>query len=440
MGGATDARPLALFRIVFGVTLLVDLVDRAFDLTVFYSDAGLVPTVLLPTLQGRVRLPWLFDAPWTSALLFAIAGVAALAFTLGVRARAAALYLWLFETALALRNDFVTDGSDLVMALAAFWSIFADVAAAWSLRPGPRRLARVLPVRLLELQVALIYLSSGISKSGDSWRHGNALYYALQLNNLSRPLGMMLLGAPALCRVLTFATLAIELAYAPLVLAPRIGRRTRPLAALLATAFHLGTLSFMRVGMFPLVMIAMQALLVPATWLDALERRLRRRTPPVAAPLPPPSPVERVIGAALVAQMALVVWSLTPLPVPSWLRRELALVSLVQQWAMFAPDVMREDGYFSAVGQLRDGRTIEPLSLAAPRLLPQSTGYSRWFKLRENLAVSEPVQALVLRYLCAHVSELREVTLTYHQRTTREPGQAPQPYVVKRRFFRRCPQ
>jgi hypothetical protein len=396
--GTTDARPLALFRILFGLTLLADILDRLADFRAFYTDEGILPRALLPTVLGHVRLPWLMGTPLASGLVFAVGIAAALAFIAGFHARVAATALWLFESTLCLRNDFVCDGGDLVMTVLAFWSIFADLDAAWSVRPGPRRLARALPQRLLELQVVLIYLCAGLAKTGASWRHGDAIFFALQLNNLSRPLGMTLLRSAAACRLLTFSTMAIELSYAPLVLAPGISRVTRPLAA--------------------------------------LEARLQRE-PPVAAP-PSPSRARQIVSALFVAQLALVALSLTSLRLPNVLRRELFFAGLSQDWTMFSPEVAREDGFFTGHGTLDDGRAIDPLPLAAPRMLPQTSQYSRWFKLRENLASDGRVQAMVLRYLCARVDGLHDLTLTYHRRLTRAPGEDSRPFSVAATFSRRC--
>jgi hypothetical protein len=434
-----DARPLALFRILFGLTLLGDVVDRLADFRVFYTDEGILPRRELALLIGKVRLASLVGAPWTSAVFFAFGAIAAIAFVLGVRARLAAVALWLFELTLLRRNSFVCDGGDLVMIVLAFWSIFADVDAAWSLRRGPRRLARMLPQRVLELQVALIYLTAGVAKTGVTWRHGDAIYFALQLNSVSRPLGMALLGWPAVCRVLTFASRGLELGYALFVLAPRAQRVTRPLAALSATAFHVGIALFMRVGMFPFVMIAAQAPLIPASWLARIERRLHNPqagTPPPSAP--PPSRSRNIVYALVVAQLALVAWSLTPLPRPDFVSRELMNAGVAQDWTMFAPDVLREDGYFTAQALLDDGAKIDPLPSLAPGLLPRTTTYSRWFKLRESLASDERVQVMMARYFCRRLPRMTELTLVYHARRTHAPDEPPQPFDIGNVLVRRC--
>lgn len=83
-----DSRALAAFRISLGALLLADLLLRARDLTAFYTDAGVLPRALLreqfPTF-ARVSLHAVSGSLWLQALLFLVAGGAALALLLGYR-------------------------------------------------------------------------------------------------------------------------------------------------------------------------------------------------------------------------------------------------------------------------------------------------------------------------------------------------------------------
>jgi hypothetical protein len=101
---------------------------------------------------------------------------------------------------------------------------------------------------------------------------------------------------------------------------------------------------------------------------------------------------------------------------------------------MFAPEVSLVDGYWSASGTFADGQTADPLARVAPALEPQSPrGYSRWYKLRDNLIDRRQLQALLCTYLCRRLSappRLIGLTLTLRQRPTREVGGPPRPFAI----------
>lgn len=433
--GTVDARPLALFRIAFGAVVLADALDRFVDLRAFYTDAGMLPRAALHELMhgwGRSPLVALVGSPWAAALLLGVGAAAALALAFGLAARAATVVVWLYLLTIVGRNGFILDGGDLVMLALAFFALFADVAAVWSLRRGPPR-PRVpaLPVRLLELQVALIYLASGLDKHGPLWRRGEALYHVLQGNDYARPLGMALGSSPSLCALLTFATLAIELAFAPLVLSPLRNGAARAIAATSAAALHLGIYALMRVGMFSFVMLAALCLFVP----PSLCRRIR-----AVADGAPPSRWPPALTPPLLALFALVaLHALAPRWTPQPLARLLGRLGVQERWTMFAPDPPCVDGYWAATARRRDGATVDPLRELAPKMLPQrSLRYSRWFRLRDAAADDPTLQMLLLQWFCRREPALEEATLWYWRRPTHAPGAPPERFSLSSDRSWRC--
>lgn len=374
----------------------------------------------------RSPLALAVGTPVAAGLLLGVGAAAALLLALGVWSRAAAVVAWLYLNAIAARNPFVLDGGDAVLAALTFWSIFADLDGAWSLRRGARRATvAALPVRVLECQMALVYLAAAVAKSGPTWRSGEALYHVLQDNDFARPLGMALLARPALCALLTFATRAIEAGFVPLVLSPWRPRQTRALAAALAALMHLGIFAFMRVGMFCPAMLAGLCLFVPL------------RAP--AAPSTQTRSFPRALALALgLVFAATAVNALAPRHTPRVIGAALHRLGLHQSWTMFAPDGAELDGYFAARASLGDGRVVDPLRLAAPKLLPSPAfAFSRWFKLRDNLAGNAQLQAVVTRWLCRRLA-LVDVTLEDWQRPTHAPGELPARFTLASSEHRRC--
>ena len=128
-------------------------------------------------------LPTSSGVLWTCYALFM---AQALALTIGVypRIQAACLFVWLLS--LHHRNNLIWDGEDVLFRIACFLLIFMPTAAAWTLTK-PKKLASptpIWPLRLLQIQLACLYLSSVLCKLlGDAWLDGTALHYALHLDD-----------------------------------------------------------------------------------------------------------------------------------------------------------------------------------------------------------------------------------------------------------------
>jgi hypothetical protein len=418
--GTVDARPLGLFRIAFALVVAADAIDRLRDGLVFYGDAGLFPRARLCELWPALRLDGaaaLIGSPASVAILFGVGLGAALVLLLGLLGRAPAVALWLYLVTINARAPFVGDGGDAVMTALAFWLVFAESDAAFSLRRGPRVAAiRAWPVRLLELQLVLIYLVAGARKLNHDWLAGEALFRILQNNDYARPLGMALLEHPSLCRLMTWTTLAVELGFAPLALG--WPRRGRGVAALAAAGLHVGIYGLMRVGMFSFVMLAALLLFVPLG---------------SAAPAPAPAWPRRWRRLAMatgtlftLAAASAFLRGHTPAP----LRRVLVALGLAQDWSMFAR-AARNEGYWRGQGQLADGSTRDVLAAWAPAVLPQASArFSRWYKLRDNLSDDPLLRLELLDWICRQqrAPRLAEATLIRWERQVREPDEPPHPF------------
>ena len=117
---------------------------------------------------------------------------------------------------------------------------------------GPTRVP-AWPVRLLQIQVSVLYFVSGFWKVIDaSWQDGSALWVALASPTFTR------FGAPSWAPQWPFAagTMLVawwELLFPALVAVPC----ARRIVLAFGAAFHLFILVFMNVGVFPLAMLAL---------------------------------------------------------------------------------------------------------------------------------------------------------------------------------------
>jgi hypothetical protein len=449
-----DARIPAIFRIAVGLVATLDLADRLRDAFTFYSSQGLLAPDA--SIGGAGLLPLLLLGPSPSparvTIFFVFGFVVLTCFTLGYRTRLAAVLTWIVIFTIQMRNRTICDGGDTLLRILCFWSLFVDLGGrlsldVWLRRRPPQATVPGLPVRLLRLQIGLVYLTAGLAKSGASWHDGSAVYYAVQSLDFGRPPGVWLAAHPLLARAVAFSTLVIEVAFAPLVLAPLRTTVARALGLALGLALHLGIALTMRVGIFSWVLPAAYAIFLSPSWIDSVLRRVRARAativPPVCDGEPPGMNVttgrSALFWSALSLQMAAVVCQLilgkggghrAP-PV----YRELAVLGLSQTWTMFSPEPPKRLNRFTASGVGTDGVQVDVLARAAPLLSPDhALFYSRWFKYRSDLARTEPADLAAFgRYVCRRYNgettsaRLERFTLTLYWRDIPPPGQSNAP-------------
>src|SRR6185312_12180126 len=130
-----DLRSLALFRVGLSLVLIGDLIARACDLTVFYTDWGILPRAALLdnfSLPERFSLHLMSGTFLFQAGLFLIAGLFALMLLFGVRTRFAAFASWFMLVSLQMRNPVILQGGDVYLRELAFIAMFLPLGAMYS--------------------------------------------------------------------------------------------------------------------------------------------------------------------------------------------------------------------------------------------------------------------------------------------------------------------
>jgi hypothetical protein len=297
--GPISARPLGVFRIVFGLVVLEHLALLWIDLDHWLTDAGLLRGGEAALAAGPWRpspLQWLQD-PLSVRLFVGFVAVVAVLFTAGWRTRLTGILLYLGLLTIHHRNVLTASGADTLVVILSFYLMLSPCGAACSLdarREARRRGTLAEPLiepwaqRLIQIQLTVIYLVTAWSKLGGmSWCQGTALYYVLSNEEFHR-FTFGLTQWPAAVRVLTLAALAIELAI-PLLLWSRAGR---PWAIALGLALHGGIVLTINIPVFGELMTACYLTFLTPAELDVLFHCLdpRRghpgRADPVAELLP----------------------------------------------------------------------------------------------------------------------------------------------------------
>ncbi len=286
-----DHRSLALFRVLLGGTLLFDIIARAREIPTFYTDAGVLPRAPLIqqfTNEWYLSLHLLSGAAFVQYLLFSLAAIFALFFTLGYRTRLATLISWILLLSVQNRNPLILSSGDQFLHLLLFWSLFLPLGAAYSVDralsgddPAPEQATSSIASLAFILQICFVYWFAAVLKSDPVWwSEGSALYYALSIDNMRTGYGGLLLEFPTLIWFLSFASIGIETIGPALLFIPRISPLTRILVVFTFIVFHASMALFLILGTFPFVCIAAWSSLLPGQFWErvaAISRPERAR-------------------------------------------------------------------------------------------------------------------------------------------------------------------
>jgi vitamin K-dependent gamma-carboxylase-like protein len=260
------AYSLGLVRIAFGVLAIGWTMSLLPDLSALFGPHGIEPR------QPGDPFSWGVFALFTSdrALLvgWAVLLLSSLALTIGWHSRLAALAVFVLIMSFQHRDPWVWNSGDVAVRIEALILALSPCGAAlsldqartagtfWSAQQRPR-----WAIRLLQLQMSLIYLASALSKiNGSTWPQGTAVSYALRLPDL------VLLSPPhwitdnaLLMNAATWGTVAVELSIAFLVW----NNRLRPWVLAVGVVMHTIIMITIAAGFFSVAMFVLYLAFIP---------------------------------------------------------------------------------------------------------------------------------------------------------------------------------
>ena len=428
-----------------GGLVLVDLLIRLSDFSAHYSESGVMPLreaavfssaePLLPVHLFHSSDVWQLGV-FLVGLLFSVGMI------LGFFSRWSVLGVWLILGSIHARNPLVLYGADTLMMCLLFWSFFLPLGARWGLdakRFGRQGRGSVISIgsAAFVFQIAVVYLFSFLSKSGEAWWNGEAVGIVLQLDQYTSPLGSRLLAYPVLLEGLTWGTMGIEL-FAPLfLLFPN--SRFRRIAIVSLAGMQAGFAVMMELGLFPFaslialipfVRIRCEAI-VSVRWFSDMNRVAAWREGFAFACL--------VLMLSWNIGVSLVEFQRTRLKaaVPGAMVGLFERLRLDQSWSMFSPDPPIDDGWLVFEGTLVDGRQVDlrspenGLSWKKPEDVSSSFLGDRWKAyllnlVQRGLSWRSMAEFLVAEWDESHSPEQKIVALriTYMKEPTLSLGRS----------------
>ncbi len=254
---------ICLFRVLLGTVLLSTFLTDLSGYQHFWGPYGLIgPQTFEGVFNGNHFNLFHALKPSFNSLYFVMAlhCAALLCFIMGLKTRVASFVLLLTLTSLNQRNIYILNSADILMRILMMLMVFAPSGNKFSLdallakrknRPLPEK-APLWVHRLIQIQIAVVYVSTVIAKSkGETWLDGSAVYYATRIDAFTRFPVPFILDNIFMLKLGTWSAMAIELALGTLIF---VDEFRKPLI-LIGVIFHLGIEYMMAIPTFEILMI-----------------------------------------------------------------------------------------------------------------------------------------------------------------------------------------
>lgn len=277
-----DKRGLAVGRMLIWSILIIQLLTDMGDIRALFTDAGILPTHLLPSLYPNENL-WALhslsgDFRW-QALLMWVQLLLAIALLIGWQTRIVTIGSWALLLSLYARNPIILNGGDFVLKMILFWAMFLPWGERWSLDAS--RTSKIDQQTYLWpgsfallIQLLCIYVFSAFLKVHPAWMSDySATYSALSLDIFTNPFGQRFSQHYVWTQWMTRGVFNFEKWWWILFFIPWKHQRRRTLGVLIFAGFHLWLISMMMIGFFPRICVAAWVMFLPSGVRDAIERR-----------------------------------------------------------------------------------------------------------------------------------------------------------------------
>jgi hypothetical protein len=244
----TKAAPLAVFRILFGLMMLVSVVR-------FWSKGWIEKLYIEPAFFfSYYGFEWVKPLGNYTYLLFIICGISAICISIGYRYTLSIIVFFLSFTYIELMDKTTYLNHYYFITVLSFFMIFLPASAYFSVdarKKGSTQLVPQWTIDSIKLVLFIVYFYAGLAKLNSDW-----LVEAMPLkiwlpSNYDLPIIGDLLQQEWAIYVFSWSGAIYDLSI-PFLL---FWKRSRTIAFVLVVVFHVLTLVLFPIGMFPYIMI-----------------------------------------------------------------------------------------------------------------------------------------------------------------------------------------
>mgnify|MGYP001602480980 CR=1 FL=1 len=256
---------IGLLRILASAVILLMLINDLPLAVDYFSDDGFLSghTELMRS-EYRFSILDYAKEPSQVLIVYGLLMLSALMLLLGKFTRLSAIATFILLASFHERNPFILDSAETLMRLMVFYLALAPSGKYFSLDAAkkgkvlsPEEMKKwqngpIWPRRLMQLQLAIVYLFAFLAKTGATWKDGTAVYYFLTNSHFARFNFEFLGNFMPLVQFMTYSALAIELLFPILVWFMPI----RPYINAAGIILQLSILFSSNIVFFSLIMIA----------------------------------------------------------------------------------------------------------------------------------------------------------------------------------------
>jgi uncharacterized membrane protein YphA (DoxX/SURF4 family) len=452
-----DPRALSLMRIMLAAVLLLDLCIRVTSIAEFYTEQGAVPLKAVELIYwnpGYFSLYAYCDERWYAMLLFSLTAICYCMLLMGYKTRLFSILSWILLVSLQNRNTLILQGGDDELRLLLFWGIFLPWGNFYSFdarkeRHSAENYFSVPAIGYLALLFS-VYFFSGMLKHSSEWdsSEATAAWYAFNLDQMTWPPGKKLLEYPDLLRLISVSVRWFEMLSPLLLIIPFRTRLFRIIFIFLAALFHLTISLTLFVGLFYLVnLVALVGIFTPGM-MNKFDNLFKRKERPISEVnhtwfnrLATNYYLHFAFNCLLIFFIALnLIWNLgtvsSGVAVSENFLRPAYFLRFDQNWCMFAPTVLKHDGWYILEATTEQGKKIDisrdgkPVDYSKPASVLEHIRDDRWRKFGENYMLEK--NRFMRSYYCTYLlndwnqthsdEKITSLEVVYMKEVTPTPG------------------
>ena len=396
-------------RIGVGLILLTDLFIRSLSIKAFFTDEGILPISVLKqynwspsyfcfhTLSGDL---------WWQIILFIINAFCIILLIIGYRTRLFTFICWVLLTSLQNRNPFILQGGDDLLRILLFWALFLPWGERYSISKKSNYETSYFSWATIGYMLlpCSVFFFSALLKTSPEWHsEGSALYYALSLDQIRMPLGSFIYQFPGLLIALTHAVFYIELIAPVLIIFPFVSPKIRLIGIVSLVFLSISIACTLYVGLFYVISITSLIGLLPSSVMDWFETHFYKNTTEFDDSKILKANSSLIINALynlknfviiLIISFCIMMNLGSVKKFPYALDPEIIsygkVLRLEQNWGMFSPYILKDDGWFVYSGFNTQNKYIDIkhhkdfVSFKKPDHIINEFESDRWRKFQEN--------------------------------------------------------
>ncbi len=396
-------------RIGIGLILLLDLYIRSLSIKAFFTNEGILPINILKQYNWSTyyfSFHTISGDLWWQVLVFVINTLCIVLLIIGYRTRVFTFICWAFLTSLQNRNPFILQGGDDLLRILLFWAIFLPWGERYSIQKKsnyPTNYFSIANIGYI-LLVCSVFFFSALLKTSSEWRsEGTALYYTLSLDQIRLPLGTFIYQFPGLLKVLTFIVFYIELLAPILIILPYVSKKVRIIGIICYICLFIGIANTLYVGLFYIIGLVSLIGMFPSNWMDWFESKLYKNKTEIKLPELENKKTFFIYNSFLFVKnyfiAGVILFCLMinlgsvrgfPYVLDQTLVNYGQVLRLEQNWGMFSPFILKDDGWFVYSGFDQNHHYIDikhntsSVSFKKPNPVVCEFESDRWRKFQEN--------------------------------------------------------